>query len=143
MPDSTDSKLVLESRLEEVNRAEAAVLVTLKTCGFDAADRFAIKLALEEALANAIKHGNESDASKSVTVEWTAAAGEVRITVTDEGPGFTPDDVPDPTLDENLTKPSGRGVMLMRAYMDEVSFNDSGNRVTLVKRPSNAAANRE
>lgn len=143
MPDSTDSKLVLESRLEEVNRAEAAVLDTLEACGFDAADRFAIKLALEEALANAIKHGNDSDETKSVTVEWTAAPGEVRIIVTDEGPGFTPDDVPDPTLDENLTKPSGRGVMLMRAYMDEVSFNDAGNKVTLIKRPSNAAAGRD
>jgi len=128
--------MVLESRLEEVNRVEDAILDAVDACGFNATDRFAIKLALEEALANAIKHGNASDASKNVVVEWVADVGEIRITVCDEGTGFNPDIVPDPTLDENLTKPSGRGVMLMRAYMDEVHFNEEGNRVTLVKRPA-------
>ena len=93
-----------------------------------------MQLALEEGLANAIKHGNQLDTSKKVTVECYLNEDVVRIVIQDEGEGFDPNDVPDPTLPENLDKPSGRGVMLMKAFMDDVIYNDVGNQLTFIKR---------
>ena len=129
-----ERKLTLENRLEEVNRAEETILQAIAEHGFSESDSFAIKLALEEALANAIKHGNSGDPDKHVIVEFSIEDDRFQISISDEGGGFDPEDVPDPTLDENLTKPYGRGVMLMRTYMDEVSYNEAGNCVTMSKR---------
>ena len=109
------------------------VVADAESVGYSKENIFAIRLALDEALANAIRHGNAGDASKSITIEWRIEPKQVHITVEDQGVGFTPDDVPDPTAEENLTRPCGRGVMLMKAYMTEVRFNPTGNRVTLVK----------
>ena len=95
--------------------------------------RFAIKLALEEAITNAIRHGNRNDPTKHITVRYRVTPDEAVIWLSDEGRGFNPEVVPDPTLDENLNKPNGRGIMLMRAYMDEVSFGECGSQVRLVK----------
>ncbi len=133
MRPTIEQKLVLESRLDEVCRAEEAILQAAESFDFSEGALFAIKLALEEALANAVKHGNACDPSKRVTVEFDVNTERLRVSIQDEGPGFNFTDVPDPTLDENLAKPNGRGVMLIRAYMDEVSFNQSGNRVTMSK----------
>ncbi len=93
-----------------------------------------MQLALEEGLANAIKHGNKMDPDKQVTIECFLNEDIVRVVIRDEGEGFDIDDVPDPTLPENLDKPSGRGVMLMKAFMDDVIYNDSGNQLTFIKR---------
>ena len=81
---------------------------------------FSIRLALEEALINAIKHGNQMDRAKKVRVLYRVSPTASRCEVTDEGPGFDPSDVPDPTAVENLERPCGRGLMLMRHYMTEV-----------------------
>jgi serine/threonine-protein kinase RsbW len=129
-----EGKLVLPSLLEEVSRAGEAVLAAVAKCGYGEQDRFAIQLALEEALANAVRHGNAADPGKHVTVEFRVDADCVCVSVEDEGHGFRPDSVPDPTLDENLEKPDGRGVMLMRVYMNEVRYNPAGNKVTMTKR---------
>ena len=101
---------------------------------------FSIKLALEEALINAITHGNQMQRAKKVAVSYrvTPAAFEVRIT--DEGAGFNPDDVPDPTAFENLERPCGRGLWLMRHYMNEVSFSERGNAVRMSKLLRNGQA---
>ena len=96
-------------------------------------DIFCIKLALEEALVNAIKHGNQMDRSKKVQISYRVAADRVECRIADEGPGFDPRDVPDPTDFENLERPCGRGLMLMRHYMTEVAYNDRGNGVTMSK----------
>jgi len=133
-------KFVLESRLEEVSRVEDAVIEAAIEYGFSGHDQFAIKLALEEALANAIKHGNKSDPGKQVIVEFEVNEHQFSISVSDEGVGFDPEDVPDPTLDENLEKPFGRGVMLMNTYMNQVSYNPRGNRVTMVRKRCGATA---
>ena len=93
-----------------------------------------MQLALEEGLANAIKHGNKLDDSKKVTVECYLDGDIVRVVIQDEGEGFDLTDVPDPTLPENLDKPSGRGVMLMKAFMDDVLYNECGNQRTFIKR---------
>jgi serine/threonine-protein kinase RsbW len=129
-------KLTIGSRLQEVTRVERAILEAVTQCGFGGADQFAIKLALEEALANAIKHGSSGNANKSVVIEFEVDEKRASISVQDEGGGFDPSDVPDPTLDENLEKPNGRGVMLMRTYMDKVIFSPAGNRVTMIKNRS-------
>jgi len=99
---------------------------------------FGIHLAVEEALMNAIKHGNRHDANKTVHIRTHLDNQELRIEITDQGSGFRPEDVPDCTLDENLELPSGRGLMLMKCFMNEVHYNDVGNQVRMMKRRSTA-----
>ena len=97
------------------------------------ADRsiFGMRLALEEAIVNAIKHGNKRDPDKVVQIAWEVSATRALVTIEDQGEGFDLTDVPDPTDFENLDKPSGRGIMLMRNFLTRVEYNDVGNRVEL------------
>ncbi|MED5199598.1 MAG: ATP-binding protein [Gemmatimonadota bacterium] len=92
------------------------------------------RVGLTEALSNAMLYGNNSDPEKSVRVEVAIKLEEVSVRVTDQGVGFDPTTVPDPTLPANISKSGGRGIFLMKALMDEVQFNDRGNSVTLVLR---------
>ncbi len=124
-------RLVVGTRREEFDRIEGRIVQALGRCGFDAHARFAILTALGEALSNAVLHGNRDDPAKILTIEYTADAATVAIVVQDEGVGFDPAAVPDPTRPENVDIPSGRGIMLMRAYMTEVEFVSPGNRVRL------------
>jgi serine/threonine-protein kinase RsbW len=96
-------------------------------------DVFGVRLALEEALVNAIKHGNGMDPDKQVRVICRAGADHVYIEIEDQGEGFDPHDVPDPTALENLERPCGRGIMLMRAFMTRIEYNPAGNCVILEK----------
>jgi serine/threonine-protein kinase RsbW len=96
-------------------------------------DIFSIKLAVEEALVNAIKHGNQMDRTKKVRIAYQLLADRFQVQITDDGTGFDPGDVPDPTAFENLERPCGRGLMLMRHYMNEVAFNERGNTVSMSK----------
>jgi serine/threonine-protein kinase RsbW len=96
-------------------------------------DIFSIRLALEEALVNAIKHGNQMDPAKKVRISYRLLADRFEVAISDEGTGFNPNDVPDPTAAENLERPCGRGLMLMRHYMSEVRYNDRGNAVVMSK----------
>ena len=125
--------MILESRLDEVCPTEEAILKAAREFGFPESDLFAIKLALEEAMSNAIKHGNACDPVKRVEVDYSVNEQMVAVTIGDEGPGFDMEQVPDPRLEENLSKPHGRGLMLMKAYMDEVEYNETGNRLKMVK----------
>jgi serine/threonine-protein kinase RsbW len=124
----------IPSNFDAARGAEEALLREVTAHGYSEASAFAIKLALEEGLANAIRHGNRQDGSKKVFLSYDIDERRVVITISDEGPGFDPACVPDPTLDENLDKPSGRGIMLMRAYMDEVQYNQRGNQIRMIKR---------
>ena len=96
-------------------------------------DIFSVRMALEEALCNAIKHGNRLDHRKKVGVFCKMATTRLWIKVTDEGTGFCPERVPDPTDPANLDRPSGRGIMLMRCYMTRVEYNEAGNVVEMEK----------
>ncbi len=100
---------------------------------WSAKDVFGVHMAMEEAVMNAIKHGNQRDPGKKVHIKICLTVDSLYARVTDEGPGFDPTDVPDPTLEENLDKPSGRGLMLMKKFVDEVTYNESGNSVELRK----------
>jgi len=94
---------------------------------------FSVRLALEEALVNAVKHGNQMDRSKKVHICYRFLPDRFEIRITDEGEGFDPNDVPDPTAVENQDRPCGRGLLLMRHYMSQVVFNDRGNSVWMTK----------
>ncbi|MHB8972430.1 MAG: ATP-binding protein [Pirellulaceae bacterium] len=120
--DSSDGHETVARILEEMQKAEWAEH-----------DVFGVHLAIEEALVNAIKHGNRKDPTKTVEIVCHISRDRVQIRITDEGDGFDPEIVPDPTDEENLEIPSGRGLMLMRCYMTSVRFNERGNEVTMEK----------
>ncbi len=124
----------------EIERVDATVLAAVDKFRYPEASRFAVRLSLEEALVNAFQHGHRG-LPDSTTIEVVYAVGpdDVTIRIKDQGPGFVPVAVPDPTADENLELPSGRGLMLMRAFMSSVDFDEGGTRVTLkYARPTGA-----
>jgi len=112
------------------------IIQLLESLSYDERDVFGVRLAIEEALVNAIKHGNRMDPSKTVRITCQIAPHKIRIEIEDQGEGFLPAEVPDPTSDENLERPCGRGIMLMRAFMSSIAFNASGNCVILEKHRS-------
>ena len=122
------SRLVTDDLLEQLGRH-----------GWCPSDIFAIHLAAEEAIVNAIVHGNKLDTAKRVHVACEVGPELVRIRITDQGAGFDPAQVPDCTLDERLEVPSGRGVMLMKSFMTRIEYNATGNSVLLEKRHDPAA----
>jgi len=130
----TNQTLRIPSMVNEIRHVQDFILRKVTEAGFDSDCCFAIRLALEESLINAVRHGNCLDPKRSVLVKYDINNNCARITVKDEGRGFDPAKVPDPTTKENLSKPRGRGIMLMRAYMDEVTYSDCGTEVTLVKK---------
>ncbi len=131
--DPNATAIVIRSELRAAKEAETQILEALEAKHYPEACAFAIKLALEEAITNAIRHGSKNDRSKRLTLRYRITPDKAVISVEDEGAGFNPTAVPDPTLDENLNKPNGRGIMLMRAYMDEVTYNETGTEVVMVK----------
>jgi serine/threonine-protein kinase RsbW len=130
------------SSTREVPPVVRAVATVMAAEGYPEKDRFGMCLALEEALVNAIKHGNQSDPTKRVRVGYRVTAGAVLVEVEDEGAGFDPRKVPDPCAPENLERPCGRGLLLMRSYTTWVRFNPRGNRVTLYERRSDGPGDR-
>src|SRR5581483_1760423 len=90
--------------------------------GYSDRERGHVRHALQEALINALKHGNGLDPKKKVRFLRRITPEDMQFQIIDEGPGFNPDDVPDPTLVENLERPCGRGLFMMRCFMDEVTF---------------------
>jgi len=134
MGESPMVKLVIPSKLSELPKVQHAIIEPAQAMGYGKEEVFAIRLALDEAVSNAIHHGNANDPHKQITIEYRVDDQAVWIRVTDEGCGFCPDNLPDPTQEDNLATPHGRGVMLIGAYMTEVHFNPCGNCVTMVKR---------
>jgi serine/threonine-protein kinase RsbW len=120
-------KLVVDQLLDQLQRAN-----------WSEHDIFGVHLAVEEALVNAILHGNRLDKSKQVRIVFRLFEQRLRIEIADEGSGFDPGRLPDPTASENLERPCGRGVLLMRNFMSLVEFNDLGNRVVMEKERSTA-----
>ncbi len=123
----------IPSRLEMIPDFLAGIIEEIKKLNIAEADLFEIKLALEEALVNAIKHGNKFNPELSVEVKIKADANLLSICVTDQGEGFDFKNIPDPTKSDNLHKLSGRGILLIRSHMDDVEFSDSGRKITMIK----------
>ena len=103
----------------------------LETGEWDETAMFAVRLAMEEGLSNAMNHGNGADPGRCIEVEFTGDASRCSAVIVDEGPGYDPDSVPDPTAEENLTVASGRGLTLIRAFMTEVTVVAPGNRLEM------------
>jgi len=135
MADATGErfKLTIPSDTAEGMKAQNRILNSLERLGYTERDLFGMRLALEEALVNAIKHGNGQADDKVVRIACELDDESARVVIRDQGDGFDPGDVPDPTAEENLDRPCGRGIMLMRSFMTEVSYADKGREVTLVK----------
>lgn len=134
---TTDQDLALElpTDIRSIQHAVDYVMSRCRACSEQERRLdFNFRVGLTEALSNAMLYGNSRDPSKRVLVEVALHGGRLEARVTDQGAGFDPNLVPDPTSPENLTRPCGRGLFLMRQLLDEVSFNDQGNQVTLVLR---------
>ncbi len=125
--------ITIPSDLGAARQVQNQIEESLQGVQFSEAEIFAIKMAIEEALVNAIKHGNQMDPDKTVTVNYKAEPERFEIRITDQGPGFDPADVPDPTAPENLERPCGRGLLLIRYYMTDVSFHDEGTTIAMYK----------
>ncbi|MHC4645240.1 MAG: ATP-binding protein [Planctomycetota bacterium] len=109
------------------------ILSELEGRDFEKEDVFAVRLALQEAFLNAMRHGNKMDVNKRVRIDYTVALDKVEVSLTDDGEGFDPEIVPDPRCGDNLYKTDGRGIFLIRSYMDAVRFNEQGNSVCMVR----------
>jgi serine/threonine-protein kinase RsbW len=117
------TELRFASRLEAVNEAASAVSDFLSRAGVSEDAAFGIDMAVREAVTNAVLHGNKLDESKFAEINLKSSPGAFEITVHDQGSGFNPEDIPDPTKKENILKTSGRGIFFMRNFMDEVEWS--------------------
>jgi serine/threonine-protein kinase RsbW len=126
-------ELTIPSDPAEVPRVQDRIEEQLRHHSFEDRDLFSIRLALEEALVNAIKHGNQMNRDKKVHIRCQIEVGRFEIGIADEGPGFDPRDVPDPLCEENLERPCGRGLFLIKHYMTDVVYHPPGNRMTMYK----------
>lgn len=121
---------------ERIHAIEEELLSAAKHFGFSPSAAFALRLALDEAIRNAFIHGCRDCPGKLIDVSWIVTKSQVTITVEDHGVGFDPNAVPDPRTDDNLERPSGRGLLLMRSYMTSIQYNECGNAVTMSFQPN-------
>ena len=126
-------ELTLPSRIESVDEAALKADEFAKEVGLGEDFISAIDLAIRESVANAVKHGTKFDESKKVEIRLTRDISGFEITVRDFGPGFDLDEIPDPTNPENLLKASGRGILFMRSFMDEVEWSNHEGGGMIVK----------
>ena len=131
------TELSLPSRIDTVATAAAAVAEFVGRSGMSEEAAFGIDMAVREAVTNAVLHGNRQDEEKTVDLTLKSSPDALEISVHDQGPGFNPEEVPDPTAQENILKTSGRGIFFMRTFMDEVNWlirPSGGTTVRMVKR---------
>jgi len=125
-------KIKIKSELKNLRIVERVVDELSAEMGIDSNNYGKIIVSTMEAVNNAVIHGNKSDIKKEIEIKFNYEENKLKITVEDEGNGFNYNNIPDPTLPENIEKITGRGVFLMRKLADEVKFNKKGNRVTLI-----------
>lgn len=125
----------LDSTLETVNNAEATASNLASEAGFADEEVMKIAMAVREAAINAVLHGNAYDPAKKVSLQFERTGGDLVITIKDQGKGIDLNAIPDPLAPENLLKTSGRGIFLIRSFMDEVQINPSaaGTEIKLIK----------
>ncbi len=131
------TELELESRIESIARAAEVAAEVVRRFGFSDEAGFGVDMAVREAVTNAVLHGNKKDETKKVEVTFHGSSQQLEITVRDRGTGFDLESVPDPTDPQNLLKTSGRGILFMRTFMDEVEYArhpEGGTVVRMIKR---------
>jgi serine/threonine-protein kinase RsbW len=126
-------EIFIVSDTAEGRRIQEEIETHLRAHNYSDQEIFGIRLAMEEAIVNAIKHGNNFDRNKKVQIRYSIQVDRFDVWISDEGRGFDPDDVPDPTDVENLERPCGRGLMLMRYYMSSVDYANDGRCVSMTK----------
>jgi serine/threonine-protein kinase RsbW len=127
------TQLSLPSRIDSIAEAAAAAAEVAKRVGLGEEGAFGLDMAVREAVTNAVLHGNRQDESKQVGLVFAPEGNELVVTVTDEGTGFDPAGVADPTAAENLLKTSGRGILFMRTFMDTVEWEPQTGGGTVVR----------
>jgi serine/threonine-protein kinase RsbW len=133
MSKNTPQQVVIPSDTLAARAIQLRIVEMLEALDYPNPDVLGVRLALEEVLMNAIKHGNKMDPAKVVRIEYQITNEEIAIEIEDQGDGFCPADVPDPTLPENLERPGGRGVFLIHTFMSSVEYNLRGNLVRMKK----------
>ena len=136
MVPATTVKLVISSEVRLVDVVHSAAEAMAGIAGFDEDDALNVGIAVREAVINAIRHGNRMDPTRKVEVSLQARPRSIRARVRDQGAGFDPSATPDPTFGDNLMRSSGRGILVMRAFVDSVDFKfleGRGMEVTLKK----------
>ena len=126
-------EFTLPSRLESVEKAASEADDFAKQCGYNEEALFGVDMAVREAVANAVKHGNHEDETKPVEISLKNLNEGFEISVRDYGAGFAVEEIPDPTNPENLLKASGRGILFMRSFMDSVEWAKHSEGGTIVK----------
>ncbi len=138
-PEGSVVEVTLESDLKNVEVAEEISRRVAGTAGFDEEEQHRIEMAVHESMINAIWHGNRNDPSKSVWLQFKILRDRLEILIRDQGNGFNPNLIPDPLKNENLLNVSGRGIFLIRTFMDDFRvepINGAGTEVVMVKRRS-------
>lgn len=135
--------LTFQSTHESVDEIEAAAEKLAAEAGLDEDERFHVSVAAREAAVNAVLHGNQYDPAKQITASFEITAAALRIIISDQGKGLDPATLPDPLAPENLLRGSGRGIFIMRSFMDEVLFRQlqPGLELTLVKHLASSTQN--
>jgi serine/threonine-protein kinase RsbW len=137
LADSTTSRVTftLESSLDSVNKVEQTAEEHAARAGFDEDTISHIAMAVREATVNAVLHGNAYDPNKHITASFEITADSLIIRMADQGPGLKEENIPDPLAPENILRGSGRGIFLIRSFMDEVNFRQlhPGTELTLIK----------
>lgn len=123
----------IPSRIDEIRKTSSRIIDALKDYDLDEGTIFDIRLSTEEALRNAIQHGNKGKEDLPVNISFTVDNKILEIIIEDNGKGFDYRKVPDPTTDENILRTCGRGIYLIHNLMDEVHYNDKGNKIRMVK----------
>ena len=131
--DTGKLSLKIPSDIKHVREVSSGILKWLEPRKLDDSALFDIRLCVEEVVRNAITHGNNNDLGLKVLISYWLEGDSLIIEVEDEGAGFDPGKMPDPTIEENIMKGSGRGVHIVRKLIDKMEFNDKGNKVRLTK----------
>src|SRR5438046_10703860 len=130
-------ELTIPSRIEQMEAVHALIEEAVKEYKLNSEMAHWIELSISESMINAIQHGNRADPAKQATLRISSSGDAIEIIVEDEGKGFTLDKIADPTDKANLLKPSGRGILLIRSFMDEVDLTPregGGTRLRMVKK---------
>ena len=130
---SGKQRMTIRGLRESFDDVQEYVLELMRKYQYGDHDLFSVRVAFEEALANALLHGHQGDTTFEIDILWLVTSEFVEIEVIDQGRGYDPETIPDPTANENLTLPSGRGLAMIRAFMNEVHVNERGNHLKMVR----------
>lgn len=131
MPEPSRINVQIPSDTSKGLEVQEQIVTLMEKLEYSMRDVFAMRLALEEAITNAIRHGNQSDFNKKVTIEAEVGMQKMHVEVEDEGEGFDPQDVPDPTSKDFIDRPNGRGLLLMKAYLNRFEYTNGGRRLRM------------